>query len=225
MKDQTQVEERLRRLVRDALDKHMASFDEKLPHKCHHNHRQPLDHRKTIYGETNPSYNRISAGRDDTGAPVPVMQTLGLCMYGASSPNGWKGDICEDPIDAQRCPVYNPIKTKEALYAEFMSNASSEEWLKENHPECWSLLWVLGVGLAVKLPPPEEPPPPAPSLFSALLGGLRSGWQEFWHPFKKTTPALPALEGPPADLTVYVPSLEEYEDHRAGTSADHREAP
>jgi hypothetical protein len=213
MKNQTQIEERLRRLVRKALDEHMASFDEKLPHKCHHNHRQPLDHRKTVYGEVNPSYNHITAGQDERGVALPVVQTLGLCMLNAETPDEWRGDICEDPVDAQRCSVYSPILTKEALYSEFVSNASSGEWLEKHYPEVWSLLWVLGDSLDLQ---GEVPPPPPLGL-----------WSRVWQAIFPKTPvaALPPPEGEGASFTVYVPPLEAYEDHRPGTPVDHREAP
>lgn len=225
MKDQTQIEERLRRLVREALNFHMASFYVKLPVKCRHNHRQPLDHRKTVYGDKNPTYNRIAVGRDDEGKGLPVMQTLGLCMYGAENPDDWRGDICEDPVDAQRCSVYNPIVSKKVLYDAFVKGVQSEEWLQKNYPEILGLVWVLGQGVVVGEEPPEEEPPP-PSMKTLGL------WRRICEIFDPTPVSLlapepeplqlpaPPEEGPPADILVYVPSLEEYEDHRSGKTAD-----
>lgn len=238
MKDQTQIEERLRRLVLEALGAHMARFDVKLPTKCRHNHRQPLDHRKTVYGDSNPSYNRITSAKDVSGKGLPVAQTIGLCMYGAENPDDWRGDICEDPIDAQRCNIYNPLVSKKVLYDAFVKGVRSEEWLGTHYPGILSLVWVLGQGVVIEEEPPpeeelpeEEPVPPTETL------GL---WRRICEIFNPTPlgllvppeplpepPQLPSApeEGKPADILVYVPSLEEYEDHRSGKIADNGEDP
>lgn len=233
MKDQTQIEERLRRLVLEALSAHMAHFDVKLPTKCRHNHRQPLDHRKTVYGDSNPSYNRITSGKG-----LPVAQTIGLCMYGAENPDDWKGNICEEPVDAQLCNIYNPVVSKKVLYDTFVKGVQSEEWLGKHYPGILSLVWVLGQGLHVEEQPPEEEPieeeEPAPPTETLGL------WRRICEIFNPTPlgllvppeplpepPQLPPApeEGQPANILVYVPSLEEYEDHCSGKTADDGEDP
>jgi len=64
-------------------------------------------------------------------------------MLGSSTPEEWKGTVCEDPIDAQRCPYYDPTVTKAAVEQDFYASLKDQEWLRSNIPEAHALLWVL----------------------------------------------------------------------------------
>lgn len=148
MKTRTEIEDHIRALLVAELDSRVQVASRRLPHICVHNHRQPLDIRRQVDGEPNEMYNRVSHGRS-----LPVLQTMGLCMLNAESPEEWPGTICEDPIDAQRCPDFTPILSKESVYATFVSNMTDPEWIQQNHPEMYGLIWVLDDNSAwIRLP-------------------------------------------------------------------------
>lgn len=138
MRSEAEVKSRLRALVVQELDRRVAEAQKRKPHLCRYNYRHPLDDRKTVDGEPNEHYNHITV---DSWVPTP--HTLGLCMYGQEDPEDWKGNICEDDIDAQRCPMFEPLKTKEALWLEFSEQLYTPGWVDENLPAVAELLWVL----------------------------------------------------------------------------------
>lgn len=146
MRSDAEIEDRLRAIVVAELRKRLTR--EILPHLCIHNRRHPLDHRRTIYGEPNDSYNRISVGVEDDVA-LPVAQTIGLCMLGSEDPETWNGNVCEEPLDAQRCPYFTYKQTRADVYAEFVANLGDPRWIEAHLPAAHILLWVRGGRLEV----------------------------------------------------------------------------
>jgi hypothetical protein len=147
MKPSAEIESRIRFLLCEELTRRVNEAQTRLPHLCVHNHRQPLDTRKTVEDLPNDTYNRTT---DRDG--LPVVQTIGLCMLGAEDPSTWQGNICEDPIDAQRCPYFTPSATKESIYAAFKSNVEDLEWVQHHMPEMHALLWVLDKARNLAIP-------------------------------------------------------------------------
>lgn len=137
MKDSGYILDRIRGLLVEELDRRIEEASKRRPGYCGHNHQQPLDARKEVYGEPN-DYNRITDGQGQT-----VSQTIGLCMLGASNPEEWKGAICEDDLDAQRCPHFIPTKNKKTIWEEFQRDTSDPEWVGANLPAVHELLGVL----------------------------------------------------------------------------------
>jgi len=197
MKSEVEIVEKVRFLVRAELDARMASFEVKLPHKCHHNHRQPLDHRRYVEGERNPTYNRVT-----TKEGYAVEQTIGLCMLNTTSEE-WKGTVCEDPIDAQGCPYYDPIESRRDVYTSFLVNVGDPFWRQEHMPELHALLWVLGVNVVHMSYP--------------------TWWDRFLALFRPPPLLLP--EGQYACIDAYVPTFEDYENDRIRKAPDNRESP
>jgi len=138
MRGEAEVRSRLNQLLSEELGRRAAFANEKLPQRCVHNYRHPLDQRKSVDGEPNENYNRITGNRG-----LPVIQTIGLCMLGSNDPENWGGTICEEPLDAKRCPDFTPSKTKAELLKEFREQLRDETWTRENFPEVFSLLWLL----------------------------------------------------------------------------------
>lgn len=140
MRSQADVKTRLKVLLVAELDQRVEDASEKLPHHCVHHICHPLDTRKTIDGEPNPAYNRITTGKD-----LPVAQTIGLCGLGKEDPEAWNGTICEDPIDAQNCPhrSFEPKATEEQIWDELVDQFNDPEWAAENLPEAAALAWVV----------------------------------------------------------------------------------
>lgn len=172
MRTRFEVESRLQGLLCEELDRRLHSISLRLPHNCTHNHRQPLDHRPFVDGEANPSFNRVTQGRK-----LPVAQTLGLCMLGSEDVEHWPGSICEDPIDAQRCPYFNPRHTRQQAYEDLLSDLQ-----KGDLPgEIQALAWVVGQ-------PPKLP-----------------WWKKLWAMIRRTSyePLAPSEDVlallPPAD--------------------------
>lgn len=137
MKTQMEVKDRLQTLLIAEFDRRVREASRRLPTLCQHNYRQELDARKQIAGEVNDGYNRVNR------VGLPVVQSIGLCGMGMEDAGVWNGDVCDDPIDAQRCPHFQPRYDKGNLLDIFKQQVSQPEWLKANLPEVYSLLWVL----------------------------------------------------------------------------------
>jgi hypothetical protein len=73
-------------------------------------------------------------------------------MLGANSPEEWLGTICEEPIDAQRCPYFSTTQSEEAVLAAFRQDLTTPDWVTANMPELAALLWVLDSDETPKLP-------------------------------------------------------------------------
>ena len=154
MKNNTEIQDRIRALLDEELSARVAKTQERVPVNCRYNYRHPLDTRKYVYGEPNDNYNRITKG--DTSAGLPVAQTIGLCIHGSESPDCWKGIICEEIVDALRCPpqAFTPKVAPEVVKAELELQIKDLAWLKDNMPTVHTLLWVLGLESEQK-PSPE----------------------------------------------------------------------
>lgn len=138
MRPESEIKDRLRKILVQEFDTRVQRAYSRLPRSCVHNHAQPLDARKIVDGSPNESYNRVSQGPG-----LPVVQTIGLCMYGASNPEDWNGTICEDPIDAKRCPYFTPKASKAQLLEEFRTQIRDPEWVQASMPEAAALMWAL----------------------------------------------------------------------------------
>jgi len=138
MKGQSDIEDRIRFLLCEELSRRVREAETRLPHLCTHNHRQPLDTRRTVEDTPNDTYNRVTDRRG-----LPVVQTIGLCMLNADNPEQWQGTICEDPIDAQKCPWFDPAATKAGILYIFKGEVESLDWVRQHMPELYGLLWVL----------------------------------------------------------------------------------
>lgn len=137
MRTNDEIQNKIQTLLHKELNRRVQEATQRLPHRCTHNHRQSLDARREVTGEPNEGFNRVNRTR------LPTVPTLGLCMLGANTPEKWRGDICDDPIDAQRCPYFNPTLSKGAILTEFRQQVEDEEWLKAKLPDVHALLWVL----------------------------------------------------------------------------------
>lgn len=135
MKSESEIKQCVKRLLSTELDRRVAEATTRLPHMCVHNHRQALDVRKRVADEPNANYNRVS---------LPAAPVIGLCMLGAETPEEWQGNICEDPIDAERCPFFTPKLNRSEIWSKFREEVSDAEWLKGHLPEVYALCWVLG---------------------------------------------------------------------------------
>lgn len=149
MRTHEEVLEEARRLVYAEYEDRLINHSRRLPVNCLHNHRQPLDVRNLVLGARNPNYNRIAG----------TNQTLGLCMLtraqreageppevrNKSVPDAedWNGDICEDPIDAQKCSYFNPTWTRWLVWEALQKDLTSPEWVENHMPRLAALQWVL----------------------------------------------------------------------------------
>lgn len=152
MKARSDIEGRIKYLLAEALEAQVQKATERLPHLCKHNHRHPLDTRRQVHGEPNSNYNRITVV-----AHQATSETMGLCMKGIEDrENDWSGTICEDPIDAQRCPYFDPIVNKTRLWQDFHDALQNPDELRAKFPEIYGLIWVLeppvGWNVSAQLP-------------------------------------------------------------------------
>lgn len=191
MRTRDDIESRVRTLLSEELERRWAGLGERLPDRCLHNYRHPLDTRRTLGGDPNPNYNRVTAESGEA-----TTQTIGLCMYGSADPTQWPGTICEDPIDAVKCSTFCPRTTRAKVLAEFEDQIRDLDWVRENLPEVRALLWVLDEV-------PEDTRPP--------------WWKRlFWRLFRR----MPVKVAPPelnTDITRYLPAHEESDDGIHGT--------
>lgn len=139
MRSASEVQARARELVQEELDRRIQRASERLPCLCLHNYQHTLDTRKQVDGEPNEGYNRIT---DDEGAPVK--KTIGLCRLGVENPQEWSGTICEEPIDAKKCPYFTPFQSKEDIVHLLEEQLLDRLWVENNLPEVHALYWVLG---------------------------------------------------------------------------------
>jgi len=142
VRSESEIQNRIRHLLSEELDRRVSQACARVPYNCIHNHRQPLDLRKEVAGEPNENYNRTSVS-----SPV-----IGLCMLNSSDPAEWGGTICEDPIDAQRCPYFDLASTRESISEEFYRQITDLDWVAENMAEVYGLLWALGSETMPSLP-------------------------------------------------------------------------
>lgn len=138
MKTPDEIRQRIKGLLIQELDRRVTLAHRRLPQLCTYNIRHTLDLRKMVEGEENEFFNRITSKRH-----LPVSQTMGLCGYGQENPEEWNGTICEDPIDAQRCPLFVPKKSQDEILTEFKTQLAEEGWIEEHMPEVAALLWAL----------------------------------------------------------------------------------
>lgn len=144
MRQEREIKERVRGLLVNELNRRVRESTLRLPYKCTYNVVHPLDVRKTVGGEPNPNYNHIR--------PRLGNQALGLCFYGAENLEEWPGNVCDEPIDAKRCPYFTPMVSKEDILAKFREDLGDASWLQENLPEVAGLLWVLELADPPRLP-------------------------------------------------------------------------
>jgi hypothetical protein len=158
VKGGAEVQNRIRSLLDEEFRLRVEAAQERLPACCVYNYRHTLDVRKKVQGDENTEYNRITRGDNRSG--LPVVQTIGLCMYGQENPDTWPGTICEDPVDAMRCPpqAFTPKVGPEIVKTEFETQIKDLNWVQKHLPEVHALLWVLGTDKI-----PEPPPPPKPT--------------------------------------------------------------
>lgn len=147
MRSRAEIEDRIRALLCAELDRRVEEASRRKPHLCKHNHRQPLDVRPIVDGEVNETFNRLTDKRE-----LPVVQTIGLCLLGAQDPTEWRGDICEDDIDARRCPYFDPTHTKADILADMTAQIADPAWVQANLPEVAALYWVLDADRSLTLP-------------------------------------------------------------------------
>jgi len=143
MRSEAEIQDRIRFLLTRELDRRVSEAGARLPRNCVHNHRQSLDTRKEVAGEPNENYNRNSS---------PDSPIIGLCLLNSTDPTEWNGDICEEPIDAQRCPHFNLKITQESISEEFYQQIRDLDWVAENMAEVYGLLWALGSETMPTLP-------------------------------------------------------------------------
>lgn len=137
MKESNEIRARIETLLAEEFDLRLEESLQPLPHRCRHNHRQPIDSRRHLMGENNPGYNRHDR------VHLPMAPSIGLCLLGSENPEEWGGTICDDPIDAQRCPHFTPTISKDTLLSDFHGQVADPEWLRANIPAVHELLWVL----------------------------------------------------------------------------------
>jgi hypothetical protein len=139
MKSHSEIEGLIRDLICSEFNRRIDEATQRHPQLCINNYRHPLDLRKSIEGEKNEDFNRIT---DKVG--LPVVQTIGLCLLESNESTEWGGTICEDPIDAKKCPYFTPTKDPSKILVELEEDLKNTAWVREHLPEVFTLLWVIG---------------------------------------------------------------------------------
>jgi hypothetical protein len=139
MRSESEVRERLQELITGELNQRLDLLGKRLPSLCTHNYLHTLDLRKKVGVEAtpNPRFNTITEGENSN-------QHIGLCLLGSDDPETWSGTICEDPVDAKRCPYFSSSHTKASILASLEKDLADEDWLDAHLPEARALMWILG---------------------------------------------------------------------------------
>lgn len=144
MKHEDDVILEIRAEVLRLWEDRVKASTERIPHNCTHNHRQPLDLDSHIEGELNPGYNRIQREEPGDGkVHLRMIPEIGICLYKADSVSDWAGTICDEPVDAARCPYFTPTETTETLWSKFLEDISNPLWVGKEAPRLSALLWVI----------------------------------------------------------------------------------
>jgi hypothetical protein len=142
MKTKEEIRSLVRQMLLDEFDRRFKDLTKRLPCKCIHNHRQDLDTSPVLDEQLNEGYNRLDRKH------LPMAPTIGLCMLGSEDAQTWNGTICDEPIDAQRCPDFTPWETKESFLEDFTKQVLDPKWLETNLPVAYGLI------LASEIEPP-----------------------------------------------------------------------
>jgi hypothetical protein len=169
VKTENEIRKLAEDLLRRDLSDRLAQSSRVLPCNCKYNHKHPLDTRKKVLGCGNSKYNTM----DD------LTRTIGLCMYGAEDPETWPGTICEDDVDAQRCPTFSPLKPSQEVTQEFKSLVQDLDWLEVNIPKVWALYWTIEQRTPISIPSPPA--------------GV---WQRTWCALRNWVSSLPPFPCP-----------------------------
>lgn len=130
MKSRHEIIVRGRSLIYEYMRSSVTSNSLRLPENCRHNLQAACD-------DPEPK------NRDRVRITRSGKSTIGLCMYGAESPQTWPGNICDDPTDACSCPLFSSLRTDQEVIEACKSNLRNPEWVQENIPELATILWVL----------------------------------------------------------------------------------
>lgn len=120
MRDEKHVRKKLLELKQKHLRRKLHKHLQPLPENCKHN-------------QTHVGTNKEEDGQEE----------VGLCMLGHENIEEWPGNICEAPEKAEKCPFFNPKRSKEELIEEFKEEMKDPEVLAYEYPDIAALQWVL----------------------------------------------------------------------------------
>lgn len=134
MRSEKEIHRQVESLVNHHFEDQVQEKTRRLPNNCVHHLNHNIDVRERVNGERNPAYNRLDGKIG--------LEVVGLCMYGSEDKESWPGNICEDELDAIRCPLFTPLQSVGEIKEEFENQLKDPHWVKEKLPEVAALLWV-----------------------------------------------------------------------------------
>lgn len=152
MKSEAQLIDRIKVLLVAEWERRVLVRGTRTPEACRNHHWQDLNLRNTADGTPNDAYNRVA---------VEGGTRTGLCLYGSRTEE-WSGTLCEDAVDAQRCPHFDPLWSPGLMYADYLLDLADLEWVSSSLAEVQILSWALET----------LPAPPAPSWVRRVLTWL-----------------------------------------------------
>lgn len=138
MKNVDEIRSRIQLLLEQELERRVKESSRRIPRLCVHYYKHFLDTQREISGEPNPFYNRIVRDHDELAHGM-----LDLCLYGSENPGEWSGDMCETEKDAEACPHFEPILSKEKIELDFETILVDKKRLEEELPNVFELAWVI----------------------------------------------------------------------------------
>lgn len=147
MRSRTEIENTIKHRILQTYKRMRVEATKRLPDRCRYNHRQALDPAPKYLDVPNPGYNRVDRRR------LPIVPEMGFCMFGAEHAAEWQGNLCDEPIDAQRCALFTSKTTEEQDRQALIANLQDPRWVEDNLPDVAALLWVLGQQEASYTPP------------------------------------------------------------------------
>lgn len=119
MKSESEVRQKLKQVIYRHLKKRLRSNFKRTPNRCLHN----------------------------TSVELEPGQTVGICVFHQST--GPRGVPCDSRMggfeQAQKCPLFEPLQTKQEVKEVFRALVESEERgpLAAEYPDVAALMWVL----------------------------------------------------------------------------------
>jgi hypothetical protein len=141
MKSKEVVERRLRTLRIRYLKQFVASSQDRLHRNCLYNR----EHKPTGQYKSSKSVDVDVASRKNVTLVViqPDPPSIRLCMYGSEDSTKWNGDICDDDVKSQHCPLFRPIMSVEEARLEFQTRLANDDYTYDNYRDIATLQWVL----------------------------------------------------------------------------------
>ena len=147
MRSRDEVVDEAQRLISEEFSRRVNEAGLRLPWKCRHNYKHPLDPRKTDeFGDPNPNFNKIKLPIYPVKEDEYPNHMIGLCLHGYNGKvdDNWRWDrVCEEASVSRSCPDFTSIESRESVLDKFVAELNDPAWVAMAMPRLAAIMWVL----------------------------------------------------------------------------------